>query len=239
MSPQMTTTVKAAIILLLLVSRWAAAGADSQIENPVNLNGVDPTRNVTDLVRTSQARNEDVRILTVELFNAKLAHLEEVIRIRADHSKDVRMLESDRLDKIRQIDVLAGTTAAERSQVAIETLARVTTDNAETLRKMVADTAAAVSAQTAAANAALTERIASLEKSSYVGAGRSAVADPALAELAAEMKMLRQAQSTSVGKSEGGTQMWGYVVGALGVVAMLLSMGIALIKFRATPVKVV
>lgn len=234
------------IPLLILASCLAASGAEKlpgfNIEepSPVGPGGqVDPTKNVLQLVEAAVKRLDDLRELSAQLLKAQLDHIDEVVKIRAEHAKEVRMLESDRLDKIRQVDVLAGTTAADRAQVAITTLAGVTTANAETLRAMVADTATTIAAQTAQANAALTERIASLEKSSYVGAGRSAVADPALAELAAEMKMLRQAQSASVGKSEGGTQMWGYVIGALGVLSVLISMGIALIKFRATPVKVV
>lgn len=191
---------------------------------------IDPTENVLSLVEAAQERGEAIRLLTQEVSNARFAHIEAVVALRAEHAKEIRTLEAGRLEKIREVDVLAGNTAAERAQVAITTLATVTSTNAETLRAMVANTAANIASQTAAANAALTERIAALEKSSYTGAGRSAVADPAMAELVSEMKMLRQAQTAGSGKSEGKSAMWGYVLGAVSFLGMVITIAIALLK---------
>lgn len=191
---------------------------------------IDPTENVLALVDAAQERSEAIRVLTAEVADAKLSRIEALVALRAEHAKEIRQLESDRLDKIRMVDVLAANTAAERAQVAIQTLATTTTANADTLRSMVSATAAAIASQTAITNAALTERIASLEKSSYTGAGKQALADPMLTELIMEMRSLRHTQVGGAGKSEGKTAMWGYVVGAVGFIGMLIAIGVALLN---------
>ena len=143
--------------------------------------------------------------------------------LRAEHSKEIRQSESDRLDKIRQVDVLAGNTAADRALVAIQTLAATTTANAETLRSLVSSTATTVAAQTQAAMATVTERIAALEKSSYEGKGRSTATDPMMSELLIEVKGLRESRATGSGKTAGISWAGAAIAGAVSLLVGLLS----------------
>jgi hypothetical protein len=101
----------------------------------------DPTKNVEELVRAEGRRVDEA-----------LAHLSFVAELRDTHAKEMRTSEARRLDAIRQVDVAARTTEAERATAAIEALAKTTAANAETLRSLVTTTATALAAQNAESN---------------------------------------------------------------------------------------
>src|SRR5687768_11378725 len=95
---------------------------------------IDPTQNVKDLTEAANQRQDDLRLLTKELFHAEMRAisaqvegLEKRLVLRAEHAKEIRQLETERVNAIRQVDVLAGNTAADRALVAIQTLATQTT----------------------------------------------------------------------------------------------------------------
>jgi len=182
---------------------------------------VDPTENVRDLVIAANTRQDDLRTITKELVEAKFEHLQAMAQLRAEHVKELASMESSRLNAIRQVDVLAVSTAADQAQAAIQTLAASTTTNAENIRNALTATATAIATQTANTVNAITERLAALEKSSYEGKGKQTLADPMLVELVAEMKSLRQVTTTNAGKGSGMNAMWGYVVQAIGLLAAL------------------
>jgi hypothetical protein len=195
---------------------------------------IDPTENVKALSEASTTRQDDLRAAQNTLVNEQIRaikevvdirarHTSEITQLRADHAKEIRGLESDRLDKIRQVDVLAGNTAADRALVAIQTLATVTAGNAETLRAMVASTATSIASQTDQRMAAVNERIAALEKSAYTGQGKQAYSDPMLAELAIEIKGLRDSRSVGTGKGEGLSTSWMILLGAVGLIGTLIT----------------
>lgn len=192
---------------------------------------IDPTRNVLDLVEASVARQDDLRVSSDKRLDSELRHLNDMMILRADHAREIGALESNRLNAIRQVDVLAVSTAADRAQAAIQTLAASTATNAETLRNMVANTAQTMATQLNSTVMAITERLAALEKSSYKGEGRLAYSDPAIAELMSEMKGLVSSRALYSGKSAGSQAMWGYVVGGIGLLFTLVSLAAVLIKF--------
>jgi hypothetical protein len=103
--------------------------------------------------------------------------------------------ETDRLNAIRQVDVLAVSTTAASSLAAIQRLAETSATNADNLRTTMTQTAATLAQQSAAAFAAMTERIAALEKSMYEGAGKSKVSDPAMEALLLQVKQLTGTKS--------------------------------------------
>jgi len=219
------------------ISTGSGLGVDFQ-GGPV----IDPTENVVALTQASNRRQDDLRESQNELINEKIraikevvdiraAHTAEVVNLRADHSKELGALESNRLNAIRQVDVTAVKTEADRALGAIQTLAAQTATNAETLRTALVNTATTIAASTAGTVSGLSERIAALEKSTYEGVGKQRVADPMMAELVIEMKSLREARSQTTGKSEGGTAMWGYVAAGFGFLLLLMSIAGALVIF--------
>jgi 7-cyano-7-deazaguanine synthase in queuosine biosynthesis len=84
----------------------------------------------------------------------------------------MRRLESARLDAIRQVDVAARTTEAERALQAIQALAATTATNADNLRNALTSTATTIATQLASTVEGLTKRIAALEMTSYKGEGK-------------------------------------------------------------------
>jgi len=124
---------------------------------------IDPTENVLDLVEAAVRRQDDLRAAAEKLYDTEVKHLNHMAELRAEFSKELRELESKRVDANRQVDVLAAKTEAAGVLAAVQTLAATTASTAETLRNTLASTLAAVN-----------ERIAALEKSSYTGAGKGA-----------------------------------------------------------------
>ena len=174
--------------------------------NPV----LDPTANVIALSEAATQRQDDLRELNnvridseIKRIDSEIAHVRQMQVLRADHQKEIDALESNRLNAIRQVDVLAVSTAADRAQTAINTLATATTSNAENLRNALANTASAIAAQLTATVSGITERLAALEKASYEGRGRSGMTDPMFTELIKEVKGLRESRSEGTGEKAG------------------------------------
>lgn len=136
--------------------------------NPV----IDPTANVIALTEAANQRQDDLRDMNDRRLDAAIKHMEDLAVLRETHSKEIRELESKRLDAIRQVDVLAVNTAAAQALAAIQTLAATTNTNAENLRNALNITATTIATQLANTVAAINERIASLEKGAYTGAGK-------------------------------------------------------------------
>lgn len=177
---------------------------------------MDPTDNVMKLVEAANRRQDDLR-------NAESLRSREVADLRAEHAKEIREIESRRLDAIRQVDVAAAKTEADRALTAIQALATKAAIDAENIRTALNATAATIAKQTSDTVGEITTRIAALEKSNYEGQGRSKVADPQIESLVGEMRRLGSNQASSGGERRGGQQMWGYLVGGIGVVMTILS----------------
>lgn len=193
---------------------------------------VDPTANVIALNEAGLKRQDDLRTAAERFMEAASAHLKEMAGLRAEYSKDIRELESRRLDAIRQVDVTAVKTEADRALAAIQTLAAQTATNAENLRNALTATAATIAKQTSDTVGQLIERIAALEKSSYEGAGKSGVVDPMQAQLLDEVKRLREDRSATVGKADGINTSWLVVVA---VISMLIAGGSVIYDLTKSP----
>lgn len=174
----------------------------------------DPTENVNALSEATNRRQDDLRLYMEKFFDAGQEHLKEMGELRALHATEIRQMETERLDSIRQVDVLARNTAADRAADAIQALAATTATNAENLRTALANTAATIAKQTADtatatakttgdAFEAVIKRVASLEASGYRGEGRQTIADPQMAALITEMKSISGAREKDTGKREG------------------------------------
>src|SRR5450830_1068514 len=139
----------------------------------VDLHGgpvVDPTENVLALVHAAVNRQDDLRIAADKFMEAELMHVRLTEELRASHHRELGEKEANRLDAIRQVDVLNGNAAAKAASDAIAVLAATTAANAEKLRtdlnstattmaKQTADVAATMAAQQAATVAGITERL--------------------------------------------------------------------------------
>jgi hypothetical protein len=164
---------------------------------PIDSSGgqtIDPTKNVLDLVGAAVLRIDDMAELRAQLLDEKILrmerewiHQEKAAERERQFGKEIRGMESDRVDKIRSVDVANAAATAAQLLSAVNNLAATADRTAETLRNQVATTAAAAAANQAALINPITERVAVLEKSSYTGAGKAGVADPQLAEAMLEI----------------------------------------------------
>jgi hypothetical protein len=112
---------------------------------------IDPTQNVLDLVEAAVKRLDDLRNATNALADLRGSHQREISDIRAKHNDEIRRLESERRDRTREGDV-----------IAINAVAATATA-----------TATALATQLQSIITPLIERVANLEKSSYMGAGKN------------------------------------------------------------------
>jgi len=142
-------------------SSTAAAGAATDAFGRAVL---DPTKNVLDLVDAAIRRQDDLR-------EAEAKHLRELLTLRAEHDRDLRMLESSRIDAIRAVDVGAVQRAAETQATAAATLAAASAQQAETLRTQVATTATQAQQQLTAALDPIQKDIADLRRAQYEAQG--------------------------------------------------------------------
>jgi hypothetical protein len=132
---------------------------------------VDPTENVKALSELLSRRQDDLRVAQDRITDEKIARLRDVTELSARHARDVREIETKRLDAIRQVDVLNQSIAAARAETAIQTLAATTLASAEALRTTVATTERTLAAQAARDAAAVNERLSALERNLSSGAG--------------------------------------------------------------------
>lgn len=189
---------------------------------------IDPTANVLSLVEAAVKRLDDLRTADTrrqdDLRKQAEKHAAEVLRLTSAFQEQLREAEAKRIDAIRAVDVNAVAVASARASDQATVLAAQVQTSADALRSLVATSAATLAAQQAAGNAEFGKRLSELERTKYEGAGRSGVTDPQLERLAALVEKLATAQSTGAGKSAGGTAMWGYVVGAVGLAVALLTL---------------
>ena len=203
---------------------------------------VDPTENVKALTEAANLRQDDLRDLHMRLMDEKVArvhdgvlNIEKIAQLRSEHNKEIRHMESDRVDKIRSVDVANAAATATQLLSAVTTLATTAQATAETLRNQVAATAAAVASQTERVVNPILERVALLEKSSYTGAGKQAYQDPMMTELVAKMNSLLESRAGGAGRVSGISASWAVLVAAVLLVGALL----AIYRSSPTPPQVI
>jgi hypothetical protein len=186
---------------------------------------IDPTLNVIALVQSSDKRVDDLLNEHKRFNTDQIEHMTDMANLRAAHAKEVRQLESDRLNAVRNVDAATGKAEADRAAAATQALAAITATNAETLRTALNNTATTIATQTTETVTRITERIAALEKSSYEGAGKNAMSDPMISELVKEVRGLRTVQETTSGKDAGTSHSWVWAFGAIAALGTLFGIG--------------
>lgn len=186
---------------------------------------VDPTKNVLDLVEAERKRQDDLRNAQEKFVAAEVAHTKEMASLRADHQEKLDEKESDRLDKIRQVDITNAANSAAQTLTALQTLAAQTSATADTLRK-----------ENAAAMDSMSKRVTQLEQQSYEGAGKQKVADPQMEQLRALVESLASNQQTGAGKSEGMSDAMKLAIGIGSFITILITIGTFLFVTLRQPV---
>lgn len=191
---------------------------------------IDPTENVIALIQAESKRQDDLRDLNNKYLEARIKCLEETLVRQDQHAKEIRELETSRINAVRQVDVLAGQTTAAQANVAIQTLASTTLATAESLRNTMTTTAQTLAAGSAAAMAELSKRVGGLEQAIAVGAGKQLVADPMMTELLTEVKSLRQGGARGVGREEGSARTTAFLFALGALLVAVLGVGIVIVS---------
>ena len=112
--------------------------------------GMDPTRNVLDLVRAESRRQDDLRqaesryneaarLYIEQIMVERQRHIKEVSDLRDDQQKELRLADVERINSIRQIDREEVSKIAASSNLAIVVAEnRRTTDNADFTKRLSA-----------------------------------------------------------------------------------------------------
>lgn len=190
----------------------------------------DPTENVKALSVAASQRQDDLREEADRRIAGEVESVRNELKLRAEFAKEIRELESRRLDAIRQVDVTAVKTEADRALAAISVLATTTATNAENLRNALTATAQTIATQTSNTVSQITERIAALEKSSYEGAGKQQVVDPMMAQLVEKMERLITSGAGTVGQAEGVKNLGAIIVGGIFLLVAIAGLVIAALK---------
>lgn len=190
---------------------------------------VDPTKNVIALTESANKRQDDLRELNDRRVDAEIrvlaAHIEclkDTSALRAAYEEKLTNAEAKRIDAIRSVDVNAVAVASQKQSDQATVLANQVVASAEALRGLVATTAQAQSAASQQAMSAFADRISTIEKAQYEEKGKQGVVDPLQAAMYEEMKILRTAMTAGAGQTQGAKNMWGYIVGAIGLLGMIL-----------------
>jgi hypothetical protein len=216
--------------------------------NVIALNEASVKR-VDDLMAAESRRVADVLALTEKLNEERAVHLQDVAELRekhridrdalvSDYSAQLKRAEAGRIDSIRQVDREEVAKTAAANQLATAALDATTKQLAATLQQQVGTVAQAAEARQSTFATEVNKRLSALELSSSEGKGRQIVADPALAEAMSDMKRLLTLQATGSGKAAGVSGVWLAVVGAVGFLATLLSMGALIYSLTSTPTRV-
>lgn len=203
----------------------------------------DPTKNVLDLVDAERRRQDDLRgafekFVQTQTQNAAIienlraAHAREMneaeskrvdqqLALRTSYEERLSLAEAKRIDAIRAVDVNAVAVASQRASDQATVLATQVAQSAEALRGLVASTANTVAQSQQVLSTTLSTRITTLEQAQYEGKGKQSFADPAFAELLAEVKSLRESRAGGSGKAEGVGTSWGVFLGAAGLLVAI------------------
>jgi hypothetical protein len=220
---------------------------------------IDPTQNVTDLVKAGQRRADDLREADRVLADTRNQHVKELIAIqgsiaelratfnekieavRAAHAKEMRVAEKDRIDAIRTVDVAAAAASATKygEQAGVlatqlvataEALRNQVAAAAETQRNLVATTATAAATALGQVIAPIVADIAAIKSQLAEGKGKQTYTDPLMADMLAQMKILNGT------KSEGISSVGTFVMGTLLAISLLVSIGLGIYTVtRPTP----
>lgn len=128
---------------------------------------IDPTENVTKLVEAAVSRLDDLRRVSNE-------HTTVMANLRADHDRELRISEAERINAIRAVDVAASQQATKDAEVRATALAAQVAATAEAQRNQVAAAAAAQATALTQALVPIQTSIAELTQRMYEQQGQKA-----------------------------------------------------------------
>ena len=163
-------------------------------------------------------------MVTKDLLKAEVGRIDEALAAHVLYTRSAAEAEAKRLDSIREVDATAVRLANDRAVEQAGILAKQMESVATTLRELVSTTASAAAENLAQQFAPITTRLGTVEAKQYENQGRAAVADPMITALVAKMEKVATTLALGQGKGIGANALWGYIVGGIGLLAIVLKM---------------
>jgi hypothetical protein len=184
---------------------------------------IDPTKNVLDLVEAEAKKRDEFRIVDAQLIDAKIETLraeQRVLKAMTDGHQNLQNWMRD--SESKRLDQLSGLRETYEKRIA------------DMLSESVRSTSALVSTQLLQIQSTFDARVNKLEEFRLLSTGRSSVSDPALVEAmatfnarstvnAAAIATLREAIETKHGREIGRGDIIGWIVGAIGLIGILIT----------------
>lgn len=131
----------------------------------------DPTLNVIALVQAGERRQDDLRKSETRRIREQVHMEARIASLRADHARELRTAEADRLDAIRAVDVAAVSAASLVAETRASTLAAQVALSADVMRTQVGAAAQAATEGLTLALAPIQKDISELRQVQYTTAG--------------------------------------------------------------------
>lgn len=184
---------------------------------------VDPTKNVLDLVEAEAKKRDEFRVVDAQLIDAKIETLraeQRVLKAMTDGHQNLQNWMRD--SESKRLDQLSSLRETYEKRIA------------DMLSESVRSTSALVSTQLLQIQSTFDARVNKLEEFRLLSTGRSSVSDPALVEAmatfnarstvnAAAIATLREAIETKHGRETGRGDIIGWIVGAIGLIGILIT----------------
>lgn len=153
--------------------------------------GIDPTKNVEDLVNQEKERNNDLRTADEKLRDYQIANLEKIMNLHIMYLDKLSAKESDRIDAVNKVSAAAVLLANEKTNTTASLLAnqleQITTE--------------------------LSKRISAVETTMNVSLGKGSVSEPIIEQVLKEVKTLRSERFISTGEATGKYNLWTIFLG--------------------------
>jgi len=190
-------------------------------------------------------------MVTQTLLKTEVGRIDTALNAHITYTKDAAVSEAKRLDAIREVDANAVRVANDRAVEQAALLAKQVESVASTLRELVSTTAAATAETQAQLFAPIISRLDKIEGKQSEDRGKATFADPMLTALVSKMESIVLTLSKTEGKSTvtdpmltalntkvddlaaiitknegkgiGANAMWGYIVGAIGVIGAIIA----------------
>lgn len=162
-------------------------------------------------------------MVTKDLLRAEVGRIDGAIEAHIKYTRDSAVAEAKRLDSIREVDAMAVRVANDRAVEQAGILAKQVESVASTLRELVSTTASTAAEAQIQLFAPIVTRLQKVEDKQNEDRGAAKYTDPMLAGLAEKVDALVNALSEGRGKGAGMNALWGYIIGAIGVLSAILA----------------
>lgn len=148
----------------------------------------------------------------LKLFEVSITRIDDLRRAENNHMLDLQKAELKRIDeKLMMME-----------RHALE-LREAESKRLDAIREVEIHAVSTIVQQQESITKTFNDRLVIVEKSQYEGKGKESVNDPIYLELLQTVKSLRESRSGQAGISTGAKNIWGYILGAVGVLSFIFT----------------